>query len=106
MTKAVVLSNSKSSDGYVAARGSLNMSGRATPSGAKHSSEIYYGQGIDFPSAGQRYDGRWPYYDNSLSGSITGGTTDLTAREYSAHLTSETTLDCDGAVEWQVIEYN
>lgn len=41
------------------------------------------------------------------SGSMTpNGTTNLTTRQYSARLTSETTLQCDGAVEWQLIEYN
>ena len=40
-----------------------------------------------------------------LSGTISGGTTNLTAREFSARLTAETTIQCDGAVEWQVVEY-
>ena len=105
MTKAVVLSVGKKSEGYVAARGSLNMSGRATPTGAA-SNNWLRGEGANFSGSSEAGGTRWPYYDNSLSGSITGGTTDLTARQYSARLTSETTLQCDGAVEWQVIEYN
>jgi hypothetical protein len=41
----------------------------------------------------------------SLSGTISGGTTNLTTKQYSAVLTSATTLTCDGPVEWQVVEY-
>ena len=37
--------------------------------------------------------------------SLSGGTTDLTVKEYSARLISPTQLECDGPVEWQVIEF-
>lgn len=41
----------------------------------------------------------------NLNGSIIGGSTDLTVKQYSATLTSPTTLVSDGACEWQVIEF-
>lgn len=39
------------------------------------------------------------------SGSITGGSTSLTAKQYSAYIVNATTIYADGPVEWQVIEY-
>jgi hypothetical protein len=41
---------------------------------------------------------------NAAQAAISGGATDLTVREYSARLISPTQLECDGPVEWQVIE--
>ena len=49
--------------------------------------------------------GSFPTYSGSMSGSLSGGYTDLTTNQYSAKLISATQLQTDGAVEWQVIEY-
>lgn len=91
MDKAIVLSVSKGSSGYVAARGNVSL----TPSPA------YFGGSNGSPTGNSDYSRGVSY-----SGSITGGTTDLTVKEYSARLTSPTTLVCDGPVEWQVIEFS
>jgi len=93
-SKSVVLSVSKGSSGYVAARGTVSMS--LTPSGGAVSARG--GGSTNYPDVGS-----FPNY--SGSGSISGGTTDLTTKQFSAILTNATTLTCDGPVEWQVIEY-
>lgn len=92
MDKTVVLSTSKGSAGYVAARGSISL----TPSGGS-----VPGQDGTYKGNADR-NGSYPSY----SGSISGGATDLTVKEYSARLVDENTIYCDGPVEWQVIEYN
>lgn len=96
MSKTIVMSVSKGSTGYVAARGDMaqKLSGTA---------ERAYGRG----SASGNAEGSTSYTLN-LSGnsSITGGTTDLTVKEFSARLNNSTTLVCDGPVEWQVVEFN
>lgn len=105
MAKAVVMSVSKDSSGTVAARGNISLSGTSTPLGgvpynwADGQIKLFGAQTV---SGGAMA----PYYSNSLSGSISSGTTNLTTKQFSARLTSETTLECDGAVEWQLIEYN
>lgn len=85
VNKTVVLSKSKGSAGYVAARGDFIVDGyyRSTVAGSLDSDV----------SKGFRL------------GYLTGGSTDLTTKEYSAKLVNSTTLSCDGPVEWQVIEY-
>ncbi|MFX4261050.1 hypothetical protein ACOBQJ_02490 [Pelotomaculum propionicicum] len=87
--KTMVLSASKGSAGYVAARGSVSL----TPSGGNILGYAEDGSG--------QSSGGFPTY----SGSITGGSTDLTVKVYSAKLLNSTTIYCDGACEWQVIEY-
>jgi len=88
-TKAVVLSASKGSAGTVAATGNITL----TPSGGSVTKE-----GGDLPYV---VKGSFPTY----SGSIYGGTTNLTVKVYSVRLVNPTTIYCDGPVEWQVIEY-
>lgn len=113
MNKAVVMSVSKGSEGEVRAQGSIRSSGNITAGGyyAGNTGSAQNGLSIKF-----RYDdsSRWTPYSSAdypatvdQSGSITpSGTTNLTTKQFSARLTSETTLVCDGAVEWQLIEYN
>jgi hypothetical protein len=88
-TKAVVLSASKGSAGTVAATGNITL----TPSGGSVASP-----GDPYQYVGS---GSFPTY----SGSMSGGTTNLTVKVYSAKLVNPTTIYCDGPVEWQVIEY-
>jgi hypothetical protein len=87
VAKSFVISVSKGSDGFVAARGSISLAQTSgTPIG---------GGGTAFQG------GPYP----NFSGSITGGTTDLTVKQYSAKLTSSTQLTVDGPCEWQVVEH-
>lgn len=89
MAKATIKSNSKGSAGTVAATGNISL----TPSGGNTASS---GGGGAVDSTGS-----FPSYN----GSISGGTTNLTAKVYSAVLTNSTTITCDGPVEWEVKEY-
>lgn len=86
--RSFVLSVSKGSAGFVAARGNVSLAqSSGTPLGG--GSTAFMG-------------GSYP----NFSGSLSGGTTDLTVKEYSAKLTSPTTIYCDGPCEWQVVEQN
>lgn len=89
MNKTVVFSKSKGSAGYVAARGDI----------AGSVINAYWSSN---KGSTPRNDNR---RDVSLSATISGGTTDLTVKEYSARLINPTTIACDGPVEWQVVEY-
>ena len=83
MNKAFVLSVSKGSAGTV-----------ATNSTFKTTTLFNGGGGLVTGGA------------TAIAGVLSGGTTDLFVKLYSAKLTSATTLSCDGACEWQVIEFN
>ena len=114
MSKAIVLSVSKGSAGSVPVKGNITTSGNIVagngikagymlPSGTANSGEIRVGMGITTqkPDASALYP-----VTITQSGSITAtGSTDLTTKQYSAKLISATQLQCDGPVEWQVIEY-
>ena len=93
MEKTFVISVSKGSAGTVAARG--NITGKLSGS-YKHATD---GIGTSDNNASSS--------TLALTGTrtISGGTTDLTTKQYSAQLISNTQLQCDGPVEWQVIEY-
>ena len=97
LSKAVVLSVSKGSTGYVAARGGFSSSINLSPSGGS--------VGDQSGRASNPGVGSFPTYSGSMSGSLSGGSTDLTTKQYSAKLISATQLQTDGPVEWQVIEY-
>lgn len=92
MSKAVVLSVSKGSAGYVAARGSITL--HSDIENGTSSTPVKNNSSSNINKALPDYNG-----------SITGGTTDLTTKQYSAKLISATQLQTDGPVEWQVIEY-
>jgi hypothetical protein len=89
VAKSFVISVSKGSDGFVAARGTVTL---APTNG---------GPGSTTSITTSNSGGGAPSY----SGSISGGTTDLTTKQYSAKLTSSTQLTVDGPCEWQVIEH-
>lgn len=95
-SKTYVDSKSKGSAGYVAATGNVSL---AVPTGSVWDT----GTTTQYAYGGSSASGQpgWPPY----SGSISGGSTNLTVREYSAVLTNSTTVTFDGPVEWQVIEY-
>lgn len=92
MSKAFVNCQSKGSAGTVAATGNITLNPSKSTTLAPSSS------GTALTTPGNDTFG-------SLTGSISGGTTNLTSAVYSAKLTSSTSLSCDGPVEWEVIEY-
>lgn len=98
LNKTFVRSASKGSAGYVAARGSISLATPVTDHYRYDGNEplLPYSSLDDWSSTGG-----WPPY----SGSISGGSTDLTVKQYSAKLTNATTLYADGPVEYEVIEY-
>lgn len=128
MERAFVISVSKSSGGYVAATGSISAS--AISSGAISGSITGSLDGTARFTNGAAQSGYSPQatflggptsynsavsvsgtrtLSGSLSGtvgaaSISGGSTSLTARAFSAQLISPTELSVDGPCEWQVIE--
>ena len=89
--KSVVFSKSKGSAGTVAATGNIGL----TPSG---SGSPHHSNTTNLTS---QTSGSWPTY----SGSLSGGTTDLTTKQYSVVLTNSTTVTADGPCEYQVVEY-
>jgi len=117
--KSIVLSVSKGSDGFVAARGTLDsgsISG-STSGTLSATSTTADGSGAtfrtpftpDFDSCTAlfpNYSGTRTLTATAASRTLSSGTTDLTTKQYSAVLTNSTTLTCDGPVEWQVIEYS
>ena len=102
MEKSFVISTSKGSAGYVAARGKVAKANINIPykSYTTSTSDLRgYMPGGD----GNQY---FPPLSGTVSAtSIRDGSTDLTTKQYSAQLISSTQLQCDGAVEWQVIEF-
>ena len=98
MEKAFVISVSKGSAGYVAARGDIT--------GKLDGEAVFSNVSVYEIGQTDKYANK-TYVDITLSGTrtISGGTTDLTTKQYSAQLISNTQLQCDGPVEWQVIEY-
>ena len=119
MTKAVVLSTSKASNGKVSFSSSLSSSGYITENGCKigasynsngayrQTDAMVYFQTKTTTTTAPDAQAQYPA-TVSQSGNISssGDHPNVTTKQYSARLTSETTLECDGAVEWQVIEYN
>lgn len=122
MNKAVVMSVSKGSEGQVRASGNISTNGNITSTMAHGGSTTYYpyklgGGNTDnksynynalnyFYNTGRGMDAPMPAVITQSGNMSPSGTTNLTTKQYSARLTSETTLECDGAVEWQLIEYN
>jgi len=100
MAKSFVISVSKGSDGYVAARGAVSGSISGNMNTPVYQRE-YYGYAPD-SSGRESYSST---LSGNLSSSISGGNTNLTTKQYSARLISSTTLSCDGPCEWQVIEF-
>lgn len=100
MEKTMVLSVSKGSAGTVATSGTISMNS------ASVSGTIGVGGAKSGISASSNYNSTFSGTVAAHTGTLSGGTTNLTVAEYSAVLTNSTTLTCDGACEWQVIEFN
>lgn len=111
MSKAVVYSISKGSAGTVGVSGNINMNAASLtatnkPAFYKYSTENSFVATYKVPTTGtQTNNSSITGTVAAHSGTISGGTTNLTTKQYSAVLTSTTTLTCDGPVEWQVVEY-
>lgn len=104
VNKAWVQSVSKGSAGYVAARGTVAMESASISGTATRRYSSNSGSPSDYGN-GNTYS--WTINSTlaAHNGTLSGGTTDLTVKEYSAVLTDSTTLTCDGPCEWQVIEF-
>lgn len=97
VAKSVVTSVSKGSAGTVAATGTIGRSNINLLISAANASG--YSLRADFPTGWESFIG----YNDATT--ITGGTTNLTTNQYSARITSSTSLLADGPCEWQVVEY-
>ena len=97
VAKSVISTVSKSSAGTVAATGST--SGTLSPSTGIVSPGGYYSSNYDYTKQ---------TYTVSYTGTrtLSGGTTSLTTKQYSAVITNSTTITADGPCEWQVVEYS
>tara|TARA_Y100001949_G_C15890394_1_gene287877 strand:+ start:179 stop:571 length:393 start_codon:yes stop_codon:yes gene_type:complete len=97
VAKSVISTVSKSSAGTVAATGST--SGTLSPSTGIVSPGGYYSSNYDYTKQ---------TYSVSYTGTrtLSGGTTSLTTKQYSAVITNSTTITADGPCEWQVVEYS
>lgn len=94
-TKTIIMSKSKSSAGYVAATGSIT--GTLNPDS--------YSNNISAPGSSGNVGNTSTFPSYSGTRTLSGGSTSLTAKQFSAVLTNATTITCDGPVEWQVVEY-
>ena len=99
-SKSVISTVSKSSAGTVASSGSV--SGTLSPSVA---SQNLQGMGV-YTTSNQYQKAAFSFPSYTGTRSISGGTTSLTTKQYSAVITNSTTITADGPCEWQVIEYN
>ncbi len=93
--KSVMFSVSKGSAGTVAATGTV------TPNGVG-SAGAFVWNGSGSAAGG---DQSTAVTVNLPASTITGGTTNLTTKQFSAKLTNSTTVTYDGACEWQLVEY-
>ena len=98
VAKSVISTVSKSSAGTVASTGSVT--GTLSPSVTILMQNGYYTQ--QYPS--QKAATTMPSYTGTRS--ISGGTTSLITKQYSAVITNATTITADGPCEWQVVEYS
>lgn len=89
-SKTEVRSFSQGSAGYVAVRGTLDI----VPASGQTSYTYVSGNEYLMTSALPNY-----------SGSLSGGTTDITVAAYGAALKDTATITCTGPCAWEVIEY-
>lgn len=101
LTKTVVYSVSKGSAGTVAATGTVS----AAVGSYSGIVELRSGGYAVGPSEGLNATGVESGTLYTPAAAITGGTTNLTTKQFSARLTGDTTLAVDGPCEWQIVEY-
>ncbi|MGS0763702.1 hypothetical protein [Syntrophomonas curvata] len=98
INKTVVFSKSKGSAGTVATNSTIpqhKVLGVTTSENGLPWTNVYFDSSCN------------SNYVTPLSASVTltGGSTNLIVKEYSAKLVSSTQISCDGPVEWQVVEF-
>lgn len=98
--KTMVLSRSKGSAGYVAARGTSSQLLRAWD---PDNQMYWYVSARSQAGTLNIYDTTYEAFNVEVN--LTGGDTDLTVKEFSAKLVNATTISCDGACEWEVVEF-
>jgi hypothetical protein len=110
MSKAVVYSISKGSAGTVGVSGTVNINAATVSLTTTPiiTESINYGE--EYIAISKSFSENGVAWSSSgtvaaHNGTLSGGSTNLTTKQYSAVLTSATTLTCDGPVEWQVVEY-
>ena len=96
-SKTIVNSFSTSSAGTVAATGDVAIS--LSPSGGETSRYI-----SDVNAANFLRSGSYPTY--SGTGTLSGGTTNLTTAQYGAYLVNATTIAVTGPCRYEIIEFN
>jgi len=123
-TKTTVRSFSTGSAGTVAARGTLGgtstfvnntSTGSSSPTNETYVAGVAYAQGYSPP---QRYSGGGYYtYSYTINaavantetinhaGTLSGGTTDLTAAKFGVYLSNSTTLVATGPCRYEVVEF-
>lgn len=113
MNKSFIYSVSKGSAGYVAARGYVSLPEFDIYGWDGYNANTLQKFDLRSDTSGTAITKNSPSASKKISsirpngnGSISGGSTDLTVKEYSARLIDETHIQTDGAVEWQLIEYN
>lgn len=105
MEKTMVLSVSKGSAGTVDVSGSITMDSVDVAYQSAYS-YVYKTSSTSSATSLKADEADYTATIPSHTGTLTSSTpTDLTVKEYSAVLTNSTTLTCDGACEWQVIEF-
>ena len=113
-SKTLVHSISKGSAGTVAATGTVaahtvNHSGTISDNGSAANGLGIYTWGINSPGPTNWAISPMAFnlggYSTSQAANISGGTTNLVTKQYSAVLTNSTTITTDGACEFQVVEY-
>jgi len=97
VAKSIISTVSKSSAGTVAATGSTT--GTLTPSTGIQTTAGVWSSNYDYVKITYT-----PHYSGTRT--LSGGTTSLITKQYSAVITNSTTITADGPCEWQVIEYN
>lgn len=113
MNKSFIYSVSKGSAGYVAARGYVSLPEFDIYGWDGYNANTLQKFDLRSDTNGSTITKNSPSASNKISsirpngnGGISGGSTNLTVKEYSARLIDETHIQTDGAVEWQLIEYN
>lgn len=97
LSKTIVNSFSTGSAGTVAATGSVSVT--LNPSGGATTRYI-----DNYNTGNYLSTGSFPSYAGS--GTISGGTTDLTAAQFGAYLVDETTLAVTGPCRYEIVEFN
>ena len=111
MEKSFLYSMSKSGNTTVYAKGNISLSGYIEEGGYKVGMIGSTGMGMsaNLVSGGGFRPGGDANYPGTIheNGSLTSSNTSpIVTKAYSARLIADNQIQCDGAVEWQIIEFN